>query len=1738
MGTHLPFPKESTGPLHDARRFLEVLALVEHIQQEERPATEAERYQLATFMGWGPLAKAFEPTAEESWQEIGSQIALHLGSKGFEEARAATPQSFFTDAIVVKTIWQLAQMLGFTGGEVLEPGCGCGHFLAQKPPELPCRFTGVEREPFSASLATLRFPGATIHTAALEKVAIARESFDLVIGNVPFSDTKIYDRDAPLRFSLHNYFLWRAMQALRPGGLAIVVTSRYTLDAKDVSQRQELANDALFLGALRLPSGAHQGARTEAVTDILVLQRRAAQIVQEGHSWMELRDQVLEGVSLNAYFQTHPHLIIGTPYLDRGMYRDNELKVRMPADFPYQLRQAMHAFGEEMSENGMRYLPPQDFVSVENLVQLRTDGRKEGAFHVIDGKLVQIIDGEAQRVQRNTAELTLLVHLRNAVLALLEAERDWDTPDADLIPFRQALNWRYETYLKSFGPLHRGKIVYGQPDEQGHPRMRKQRPLALAAFSLDPDYPVVMGLEDFDPSTEQAVKAEIFFKRVHCRPEQRTHADSADEALAICLDQQGFLDLDVIAALLAIPREDVPAVLGNLAYEDPSVPGTWVLAAEYLSGNVRNKLKQARRAAEVEPERFTRHVETLSRILPEDLLPEEIHALLGAPWIPVEDVAVFCCDLLGVKAPIVRYEKTTGIWDVAASVSGWNAALTSEWGTSSFDALALIEKGLNQQIPVVYEILSDGSRVKNAEESMLAQEKLEAIKARFREWVWEDAERATRLAALYNELFRSVVPRTFDGSHLSFPGMSEAWRQRIYPWQRDFIYRMVCSPSGLCGFPVGAGKTTIQVAGAMTLKRLGLTQKAAIIVPNHLLEQITAEAQRLYPTAKILMVGHEDLEVERRKIFAARVAMGDYDVVIMTHAGFGALGVHPETERRYLEKRITAYRQSLALEEEKDGNGGGRKRRSVKRIEAAIEKMRQRQTQLLDQKRDTGVTFEQLGITCLIVDEFHLFKNLGLPTNIPSLVVEASKRAVDLEMKLRWLEERNQGKPFGFGFTATPLSNSMVEAYVMAHYLRPQMLKELGMETVDAFAALYIEFENAIEISPNGATFQIRNRASRFLNLPEFQSWVGQFADIRDDSMLDAKRPKKVEHTRVLDPTEEMQAYVKTLVERSERIHAGRPEARDNMLWVTTDGRKAALSLTLVGQTPAREPKLEAVVREMVLLFERMQKEAAHLPGPYKSLQIGFCDLGTPHAELGDQVYGLLKRHLVRAGIPAGAIRFIHEAKTDAAKAVLFQHCRSGEVAILLGSTAKLGTGTNVQTRCIAIHHIDAPWRPDEVQQRVGRGHRPGNVFPEVYIYTYVQQRTFDAFTWQTLYRKATFFQKMAANQRDMREMEDVGETALSFGQIKAAATGDPLLLEQAEQAIAITRLQRLEQAHYRALQRDRQEAMRARQIAEKLTQQIVTLQQLCEREAASPRKGLVPYRGGALPDEGQAGDCIAKEIDRVVKRGPGQEWIGSFSGVPLGILVEPDHRGGKRRVEVFLTLGERHGNGGMILVKVEHQWMFKANRGAFAEALAHVFTNATSRIAQMQTQREAVVKRAEQYELAATAPFVHTNELHTRLERKVALDAYTRLGASVASERTEQKVAELETLRATLLAGVPLDLLTLVDPPRLAEAPVPLLLQKSLLPASLTEGTDARWSVDAVETQGEPLLVCPVVLALHSDMCMPVPLFGEEEVQRPSTSELFANKRRSLKKQRTTHPWLGGNVKDAHLTLFDLGDL
>jgi N12 class adenine-specific DNA methylase len=1591
--------------------IVEVVELVKELEAQGRQPTGEEEVKLASWMGWGAAAPAFESDAEGAWAQARARLLLLLGPDGASAASAATPTSYFTDRVLAETLWALATRLGFNGGRVLEPGCGSGAIMAASPRDLAIQFTGIEREPFSAAVARLRFPDATILMSALEKVSLVEDSFDLVIGNVPFGQIYLYDRECRMQFALHNYFLFRSLSALRPGGLAVLLTSRYTLDARRDMQRSELRKRGILLGAIRLPTGALSSSGTQVVTDILVFQRPSLDLAWKGQPWMDVSDDIVPGVRVNEYFAQCPQHLVGTFVAERGAYRDDELRVVPPQDVQGALEAAVDDLVGIATTNGGIYLPAPDITQISpTLVRRREDGRREGSYHLLGGRLYQVVDGELKAVSRYVNELTQLVWLRDAASKLLEAELDLDRPDADLIPLRETLNACYERYVREFGPIHRATLIKSEPDtEDGEQRISRRRPPALSAFSRDPDYALVLGLEHYDDSTQRAYKAQIFHNRVHVRIQRKEVADSPAEALALCLDECGTIDMGVIARLLGLDVAEVPARLGELVYEDPRGADTWIVAAEYLAGNVRLKLEEASRAAEASPERYARNVAALRAVLPEDLEPEEIRAILGASWIPPSDIAQFCQETFGTR-PNVSYEYLTSTWEVTLPpYTPVSPAATSQWGTRRMDAYRLLEHGLNKSVPVVYDERSD-SRVRDVEETLAAQDKLSSIQARFSEWVWEDDERAKRLAAKYNLLFNSVVPRSYDGSHLSFPGMSQTWIDNLYSWQRDFVWRMATSRSGLAGYPVGSGKTLIEIAGAMTLRRLGLITRAAIVVPNHLLEQITAEAQRLYPGARVLMISRDDLTRERRKLFAARVALGDYDFVVMTHASLGALGVHPDTEREYLERRIAIYRQALLDLDEEDKR---RRKRSVKRLETVIEKMRQRQRYLLSRPRDDGITFEQLGVSYLIIDEAHLYKNLGLPTNIQGLQVQPAQRAVDLEMKLRWLEEHNQGRPFGSFFTATPYANSMVEAFVMLWYLDQGLLESNGLYSVDAFASIFIELQSRVEVSPNGASFRLYTRPTRFVNMPEFLSLFAQTADLRGPEILDEKRPQRREHTISMEPTAALVAFVDDLVERSELIHQGRPREMgggrlDNMLWITSHGREAALDLSLVGFPEEKSPKLEAVASTMLEVYRRCQEEMSHLSGEFKSLQIGFCDLGTPNKE-SEQVYGKLKKLLVEGGMPAHGIRYMHDAKDDTAKAHLFAQCRSGEVAILLASTKLLGVGTNIQLRCAAIHHIDAPWRPDEVEQREGRGHRPGNLFDTVHIYRYTISRSFDAYNWQTLTTKAVPFDQLRRGKLSGREFDAMGETALSYAQVKAAATGDPLVLEQAELDVQIARLQRLQVAHNRARRRDAQDAENKRYSALKSQERAGALRELVRKVASAPTQGFTTLAGLPLAKKADIGDLIAELVQELLFERGGRRLVGSWSGLDVAVSV----RVWEMSYAVTLSLGDD-----VLLIGAHESWMAAKARWRFADAIMQELAGAKDVAANEEAFAQRAIAQAVQLEAQARVPFVHEQELWARLSRKAALDAYATLVAMAKADPTQQD--GLLAMREQLLRDTP----------------------------------------------------------------------------------------------------------------------
>ena len=1018
-------------PRRKKKLIIELIETVQALKNVYRPVSQQERDLITRWSGWGAYRQAFEETPPEQWQAVAAQLRLLLGKDGYASASTAVLTSYFTSSYITRAIWQVAERLGFSGGAVLEPGCGSGQILSQAPSSFDLQMTGIEMEPFTASVAQLLLPQAHIINAPIQEVALAEGAFDLVVGNVPFADVAIYDRTLPFKdkLTLHNYCIYRSLAALRPGGIAILVSTHYTMDATKSLARQHLAELGLLLGAIRLPSHGHKWAKTAVITDILVFQRRYSHSKDawQGQNWVAPAKLTVGGVEMetSTYYATHPEQILGTLTLGRGQFHDNEVIIKAPHDLETVLDEAVKRIVEEAVRQKSTYIPRLDPKQLDTqLVAMGQAGLKEGCFFLLPNVgLVEIVNGQPKAVTRSVAELSGLVRVRDSALALLEAERDFTNTDEDLRPLRLELNRRYDAYVKNYGPIRRSTLSKGVDKKTGEEKIRRHLPSWMYTFRTDEHYPLLLGLEIYDDETGTAKKTTIFSQRVNYPAVYKETAESREEAIALSLDRSGFLDFAFIARATGQAEEAIAEYLGDLVFEDPEMQ-RFEIAPNYLSGNVRHKLEIARRAL-LSDSKWQRNVDALEKVQPEPIAPEDIKVLLGAPWIPVHYIVQFCQQTFGMKPSIAR-DRVSGSWDVSPPAgTKYSALVTSTWGTSRVSAFKLVEHLLSHRSTNVEDEV-DGKPKVNTQETMLALQKRQEIQTRFGEWIWEDLERTKELAALYNTLYNGTVPSNFNGDHLSFPGMDAFWQEHLYPWQRDFIARMINNRSGLCAYPVGAGKTKIQVAGAMTLRRMKLISKAAILVPNHLLEQITAEAKQLYPAANILMISPHDLARENRRIFMARIATGDHDLVVMTHSAFESIDVHPDTKRAYIEERLKEFRQVLYSINQRDPDKV--EKRQIKRIEKIMQRMRERLKEQLDVPHDAGITFEQLGISYLIVDEAHFFKNLGLPTNQEKLTVTASQRAQDMLMKLRWLEKHNGQRPFVSFFTATPISNSMVEA--------------------------------------------------------------------------------------------------------------------------------------------------------------------------------------------------------------------------------------------------------------------------------------------------------------------------------------------------------------------------------------------------------------------------------------------------------------------------------------------------------------------------------------------------------------------------------------------------------------------------------------------------------------------------------------------------------------------------------------
>jgi len=1368
------------GSLHQkARDNLAAITTLKTLEAEDRDATDAEKAILARYVGWGAMSGAFDRLSPGDWKRTAKDVEALLTPEEYESARASTPNAHFTSPMVIAAIWEgLARMGLQEGSQILEPSLGVGHFLGMQPEKLlrGSQRTGVEIDSITARIAQKLYPDSTIFAKGFEETALPDDYFDAIIGNVPFGNYAVHDPSYKrnLTRAIHDYFFAKSLDKLRPGGVMALVTSRYTMDKQDDTIRAYLADGADLAGAIRLPNTAFKGnAGTEVTTDILFLRKRRHGEIASGQAWRKLGDiETQDGpIAVNEYFARHPHMMLGRMKCEGTMYRGAEPTLEGELT-PELLSRAVSALPEGVfvpRDKGRA--PPRPAIEAESFT-----GVKEGAFAERDGRLF-IRNGNsfdpANISANSAARVRGMMAIRDAVRYVFKTQLD-DAPEGDITQARALLNRMYDVFVSRHGPISSRENI--------------------RAFTGDPDHPLLLSLEDYDAETKRAKKTAIFERRTLERFKPAEHVETAAEALAISLNETAAIDWQRMTQLTGREEKYLQRELGGLAYNNPS--GEWETADRYLSGNVREKLRAAEAAAALNPS-YARNVEALKCVQPADLQPGDISARLGSSWIPASDVRDFVCELLSVpqRSVTVAHCGAIATWTLGIELYAKNSVSnTTTHGTNRMTASDLIEDALNGRTPTIYDQIDKDTRVVNPQETLAAREKQQQLKEKFSEWIWQDEERAHRLARFYNDTFNNIRLRTFDGSHLTFPGMNRSMLRDgdLDRHQKDAVWRVLQSDSTLLAHCVGAGKTWEITAAAMEMRRLGLATKPMIVVPNHLVEQWGAAFLMLYPQANILVAGKDYFTTGNRQKAMARIASGNYDAVIVSHRSFEFLPVSDKLFERFVDKQMSLLEDAMYEAKAEKGDN----RRIVKELEKAKKRL---DAKLKDragrENKDRTLTFEELGVDQIFVDESDLYKNLGFiskMSRIAGLPNAESNRALDMFIKTGYLRERNAGRGVVFA-TGTSISNTMAEMYTLQRYLAPEMLASAGVEHFDAWAANFGEAVTSLELAPDGSGYRMHTRFAKFVNLPELLTMFHSFADVQTADMLKLPRPD-IEggkpHVVAAPASPELKAFVQTLVERAQKLKSGGVDPRtDNMLKITGDGRKAALDMRLVGGSvdADADTKLSRAVSRIYHTWDNTRDK--------RLTQLVFCDLSTPHPDRFN-VYDEVRGRLLEKGIPEKEIAFIHDAETDAQKKTLFDAVNSGRIRILIGSTEKMGAGTNVQKRLKAEHHLDAPWRPRDIEQREGRILRQGNDNATVDIYRYVTEGSFDAYMWQTLETKARFIQQVMSGSVTVRQAQDLDSGALTFAEIKAIASGNPAVMEKVKVDTEIRKLDQLRSSH------------------------------------------------------------------------------------------------------------------------------------------------------------------------------------------------------------------------------------------------------------------------------------------------------------------------------------------------------
>ena len=1575
-------------------RNIEAICTLFKLEQEHRGATAEEQQVLSQYVGWGGLSDAFDP-GKDSWAKEYAELKGLLSEDEYAAARSSVLNAHYTSPTVIRGIYDAVERMGFRSGNILEPSMGVGNFFGMLPDTMAdSRLYGVELDSITGRIAKMLYPQADITVAGFETTD-RRDFYDLAVGNVPFGQYKVNDKAYnKLGFSIHNYFFAKAIDQVRPGGVVAFVTSRYTMDSKDSTARKHMAECADLLGAIRLPNNAFKAnAGTEVVSDIIFLQKRDRPIDHEP-DWVQL-GKTEDGFAINQYFVDHPEMVLGELTTESTPYgHDLTVAPIEGAVLADQLAEAVQHIEGQYVEVEVE-TPDVADAEVERKTLPADPDVKNFSYAVVDGEVYYRENSIMTQVELSDnakARVTGMVELRQIVNQLIQEQLD-DYPDEDIKATQAKLNTAYDAFTAKYGLLND----------------RKNGRL----FEDDSSYYLLCSLENLDENKQLKSKADMFTKRT-IRPEHTiTSVDTPSEALAVSIGEHGRVDLPYMAELLGSPGdyERITTELQGVIFKDPSADADepeagWQTADEYLSGNVRNKLRMAQLAAESHPE-FKINVEALTKAQPKDLEASEIDIRLGATWLNPAIVQQFMMETFQPPYRIrynnliqVRYSPFTSEWRIGnKSAAGMYDIMSTEtYGTHRANAYKILEDTLNLRDCRIYDTIEeDGKerRVLNQKETMLAQQKQQAIKDTFAGWVWQDPQRRNLLVKQYNELFNSTRPREYDGSHIHFVGMNPEINLREH--QRNAVAHVLYGGNTLLAHEVGAGKSFEMAASAMESKRLGLCQKSLFVVPNHLTEQWASEFLRLYPNAKLLVTSKKDFEPANRKRFCARIATGDYDAVIIGHSQFEKIPLSAERQARIIEDQIEEIEKAIAEAKEQSGEHFTVKQmeKTRKTLEVKLKKL-----QSTDRKDDV-VTFEQLGVDRLFVDESQNYKNLYLYTkmrNVAGLSTSEAQKSSDMFGKCRYLDEVTGGRGVIFA-TGTPISNSMTEMYTLMRYLQYSTLQQKQLTHFDAWASTFGETTTAIELAPEGTGYRARTRFAKFFNLPELMNMFKEAADIKTSDQLHLPVPEAKFETVVVKPSEIQQDMVKSLSERAAEVHSGAVDPSvDNMLKITSDGRKIGLDQRLMNPLTPDDPdsKLNACVDNVLRIWNETKED--------NLTQLIFCDMSTPKGDGSFNVYDDIRTKLLAAGVPESEVEFIHNADTEGKKADLFSKVRSGKVRVLLGSTAKMGAGTNVQTLLVAVHHLDVGWRPSDMTQRNGRIIRQGNKNKQVYVYNYVTEGTFDAYLWQTLENKQKFISQIMTSKSPMRSCDDVDEQALSYAEVKALCAGDPRIREKMDLDVQVAKLKVLRSDYQNQKYRLEDKLLKHYpEEIQKAKNRIAALKNDAQIADAHPQDkenfcGMT-IKGMVFDEKKAAGERLMLAC----KEMPNADMmlLGTYRGFELNI-----------RFDSF---------------KNEHQIVLRGElsypvplgddpRGNIVR-LDNAIGNFADRIADADAALDSLEQQKQAAEVEIAKPFAQEEELQTKSARLAELDAL--LNMEHQSSRTEPEAEEKPDARPSVLAAL-----------------------------------------------------------------------------------------------------------------------